>query len=125
MATAFRSRAVSRSRGCRRRQFTLNDVCSMLDRIDAAQRVRPRSARVTLSHDMYAAMMQGYTLLWRALARAGLHVDRIPTNTAAWVWVFCWNGGPWQGPFRTLDAALDAALAQIRSNGGTDVPTEG
>ena len=101
----------------------LDDVCMLLDGIDAAQRVRPRSVPITLSHDMYAALVQGYHHVWRVLARAGLHLQRIPRASDAacgWAWWFCWQDSPWHGPFATLDAVLDAAFAQVRFRVLTD-----
>ena len=123
MAHSLSIRARSRYRTRCRRQFTLDDVCMLLDGIDAAQRVRPRSVPITLSHDTYAALVQGYHLMWRALARAGLHLQRIPRASdvaCGWAWWFCWQGGPCHGPFATLDAALDAAFAQMRFGVGMD-----
>ena len=117
------TRAGSRPRTRCRRRFTLDDVCMLLEGIDAAQRVRPRSAPITLSHDTYVALLQGYHLMWRALVRAGFYLEPIPCATTAgrgWVWWFCWQGGPRHGPFGTLDAALDAALAHIRFRAHTD-----
>jgi hypothetical protein len=116
--------AVLRHRARCSPRFTLDDVCSLLDGIDAEQRVRPRSAPVTLSRDTYAAIVRGYSLLWHALERAGLQLDRMPSAASeerVWVWFFCWDGGTRHGPFGTLDAAIDAAFAQIRSGGNTDV----
>lgn len=73
---------------------------------------------VTAPKDTYAAVVAGYTHILNALARSGLNLYQEtaePSSPIGLVWFYRWEGGLRQGPFGTLDAAIGAAVLQIRS----------
>ena len=98
--------------------LTNDDIGCLFDAITTLHQGRTTPSAIHLSPDQYAALSAVYSSLMHALERAGLHLQRAKAadnSGLPWVWFYRWSGCTKQGPFGTLDAAVRAAVIQVRS----------
>lgn len=79
------------------------------------------AAPASLTPAELAAAVEGYVHFQNTLERAGLHLERETARVVnrPWDWYFRWSDQPVRcGPFGRLDAAVIAAIGQLRSLAG-------
>jgi hypothetical protein len=98
--------------------LTRDDIAVLFQAIALLQQEPPSVGLVHLSQNDLDLMAVVYNTLMVALRQAGLHLQRVTATDGVhlpWVWFYRWSGCTRQGPFGTLEAAVGAAVLQVRS----------
>ncbi len=95
-----------------------DEIGALFDAFDDMHDAPALPALIQLSSDACVALTSTHDAVLEALKRVGLHLQQVTApedHALPWVWFYRWDGGTKQGPFGTLDAAVVAAIIQIRS----------
>lgn len=98
--------------------LTNEDISQLFQLIEDLHQRSTTSSLIRLSAEEYATLGTVYNTLMVALRRAGLDLQRVTATDAVdlpWVWFYRWSGCTRQGPYGSLEAAVGAAVLQVRS----------